>query len=191
MSRSVVLALAVALGLAGAQVARAQFCETDCANVCTGSSLCSESCTEDCDQPSSCGAYGVCDIDPDDDGVISNDNCPLTYNPSQANCDGDSAGDVCDSLNAAYYPTAGSQACHIVGRTHFAYFDVALHTEAPIHDSSSCGAPDGWAHYGGPTLSCSWLQAQTLLACCDLRFGPVLCTQYLNNNQCHPAILTF
>lgn len=38
--------------------------------------------------------------DEDVDGVpTSSDNCPNTYNPNQADCDGDGRGDVCDSFN--------------------------------------------------------------------------------------------
>ncbi len=40
----------------------------------------------------------ACDfIDSDGDGVIDSlDNCPLVYNPSQADSDGDGVGDACE-----------------------------------------------------------------------------------------------
>lgn len=183
----------VLLSLLGFGVGRveAQFCVTDCENVCDPTSLCTQSCTANCDQPSSCGWYGVCDPDPDDDGWISPDNCPVTYNPDQADCDHDGAGNACDPLNASYQPVAPSRACRIVGRSHLFYFDVSLHTEAPIRDTSYCGAPDGWARYSGIQLRCSWLQETSLFDCCDRWFGPVLCVQFLNNDQCQPAIFNF
>jgi parallel beta-helix repeat protein len=34
--------------------------------------------------------------DPDNDGVLENDNCPAIYNPSQSDSDGDNKGDACD-----------------------------------------------------------------------------------------------
>ncbi len=36
-------------------------------------------------------------VDPDGDGAICIDNCPLTFNPDQADSDGDGIGDVCDN----------------------------------------------------------------------------------------------
>ncbi|MCM2271272.1 MAG: FG-GAP-like repeat-containing protein [candidate division Zixibacteria bacterium] len=36
-------------------------------------------------------------VDPDADGAICTDNCPSTFNPDQADTDGDGIGDVCDN----------------------------------------------------------------------------------------------
>lgn len=159
-------------------------CETHCSQVCTSSSVCSESCTEDeCGSWISCGQYGVCDGDPDDDGWWGSDNCPFTYNPDQANCDGDAAGDVCDSENATYVASGPSQWCHIVGRSHFGYVDVQLQTEIPVHDASTCGSPDKWLIFDGPYKICSW--PSTVWDCCAGYFGTTACATYLNNNLCH------
>lgn len=48
-------------------------------------------------EPGVCGC-GVTDIDTDGDGVADcNDNCVFTYNPDQADGDGDDVGDACDT----------------------------------------------------------------------------------------------
>jgi hypothetical protein len=45
------------------------------------------------------------DGDPDDDGVLAgDDNCPLVYNPDQADSDGDGRGDVCDNCADVFNP---------------------------------------------------------------------------------------
>jgi Ca2+-binding RTX toxin-like protein len=44
------------------------------------------------------GTPDDCDDDDDNDGIPDpNDNCPLVFNPGQANSDGDSKGDACDT----------------------------------------------------------------------------------------------
>jgi hypothetical protein len=51
--------------------------------------------------PCDCALKGTSQCaDPDGDGVRNlSDNCDYAYNPNQANCDGDTRGDACDSLN--------------------------------------------------------------------------------------------
>ena len=75
-----------------------------CYEVCTPSVYCDTPCFDPFRLylgPLACGAGFQCsgvDPDPDHDGIPNNDdNCPVQYNPNQANCDGDSRGDVCDS----------------------------------------------------------------------------------------------
>src|SRR4029079_4440974 len=172
--------LVVVLTLLGSRAGWSQSCFTDCFYTCNSSSFCSSSCTDNCGGTSHCGQYGICDPDPDDDGYAEgSDNCPYTYNPNQANCDGDSAGDACDSLNANY--SSGSPIwCHIVGRDHFGYVDVQLHYEVFQHDTSSCGAPDRWLNLEGPERACSWPMTQW--ECCFGLFGVDNCALFLNHN---------
>ena len=47
-----------------------------------------------------CLNYCQASNDSDGDGIIDgSDNCPYAYNPDQADCDGDGAGDACDIFN--------------------------------------------------------------------------------------------
>jgi hypothetical protein len=54
------------------------------------------------------GWYGTIlhyDGDPDNDGILADeDNCPLAYNPNQADRDGDERGDVCDNCADLFNP---------------------------------------------------------------------------------------
>jgi len=84
--------------------------------------------------------------DTDGDGVLNgNDNCVFTSNANQANCDGDSAGNACDSLNANYQTITSEQTCWTDKDTHtLLYITFEHHVEWLERDMSSCGSPDRW-----------------------------------------------
>jgi hypothetical protein len=141
MSKPLLLAVFLLLLLVSA--AEAQFEETDCFNICSSTSLCSTWCMLDGNE-ATCGDYEVCDPDPDGDGLYdSTDNCPLVYNPNQADCDGDWIGDVCDSVNATYSFAEGRN-CWIRNRLHLWGSDTTWYSEIRYSDVSSCGSPDKW-----------------------------------------------
>lgn len=90
--------------------------------------------------------YADCpNYDSDFDGVANgSDNCVFTANSSQANCDGDSAGDACDGTNAIYQTVDPESTCWTDRDDHFGYFTYEHHVEWLERDVSSCGAPDRW-----------------------------------------------
>jgi hypothetical protein len=161
----------------------AQFCVTDCANVCNSSSDCGSECTLSCDTPSTCGAYGVCNPDPDGDGLTWNDNCPYAYNPDQADCDGDGTGTACDTDNGTWSQISTTNMCVIIGRTHVGYVDVQAHVEAEYQDVSACGSPNKWKGFAIQGATCYGFI--TVSTCCDNTYGHTACLYYLNQNACH------
>lgn len=180
------LLLVALLGIPSALSAQLQFCQTDCMNTCTSSSFCDTGCTLHCDTPSTCGEYGLCDPypDPDGDSLISNDdNCPFTYNPDQANCDGDQAGDACDSQNATYQQLTPWQPCYVVDRAHFGYMDQTLWQEAVFRDTSSCHSPDEVRNISRVGRCTGYFPPSYASSCCLSLWGPAAC-DYLRNNQC-------
>lgn len=91
-----------------------------------------------------CGEYGRCSglADPDGDGVLSGqDNCDHTYNPDQANCDGDSRGDACDPENGTWVLEATDQreyVGHVTGGPN-PTCDIWNSVRYRHRDVSSCG----------------------------------------------------
>jgi len=177
--RTPLLALILCLCLFLPSHLAGQQCFTDCMYTCTTSHRCDASCTSNCDTQSSCGEYGVCNPDPDGDVWIA-DNCPYTYNPDQADCDGDLIGDACDSVNGSYVAVGDWELCHIVGRSHLGFSDVAGQYEKRWTDQSSCGSPDKWTLLNGEKHDC----LQAVWSCCLLHWDAPTCLHYLNINHC-------
>lgn len=122
-------------------------CETSCRQTYFS---CVQSCPDQQCQ-SYCNAdhydcrLGCPEADSDGDGTDNgSDNCLETYNPSQANCDGDSFGDACDSMNAIYVVDVPKATCMTDKDEHFGYKTFEHHAERLETDVSSCGAPDQW-----------------------------------------------
>jgi hypothetical protein len=161
-----------------------QFCQTDCANVCSSESLCDNGCTLSCDTSSTCGEYGVCnpDPDPDGDGVTGNDNCPYTYNPSQADCDGDGIGTACDPDNGTWSPTSPFSMCLILGKTYSGGAEVQAHYKREYQDVSACGSPNRWKYSSGPVYTC-WGDI-TEWTCCTDTYGFSACYYHFGQNTC-------
>jgi hypothetical protein len=75
-----------------------------CDNKCSMYSHCAASCEEyPTHDQITCRDFGVCNDQDGDGRTYPSDNCESTYNPGQANCDGDGAGDACDGENATTY----------------------------------------------------------------------------------------
>ena len=159
-----------------------RFCGTDCANVCSSESLCDKGCTLSCNTQSTCGEYGVCNPDPDGDSVIWDDNCPSTYNPSQADCDGDGRGTACDTDNGIWSPISDSSMCLILGRAYSGYAEVQAHYKQEYQDVSACGSPNRWKYFSGPIKPC--YGNYTVSACCVYHYGWGVCISYLDQNTC-------
>jgi hypothetical protein len=155
-----------------------------CSDACLSTVRCSSPCTDDPEMTHwiTCGEYGVCDPDIDDDGYYDwQDNCPNTYNPNQADCDGDGAGNACDGENGDFRPTVWTL-CHIVGRVHLFYSDVRKTFEMRLTDRSSCGSPDKWIQSDGEEKTCP---PMTAYDCCIYHDFDPDCDEYLNDNHCH------
>lgn len=91
---------------------------------------------------------GVCNRDGDADGVDwVVDNCRSNYNPNQANCDGDSQGDVCDSLNGNFVATGNKIACASDLDYHSTHKTGEVKYQQRYVDTSSCNAADRWNHF--------------------------------------------
>lgn len=119
-------------------------CQQDCSRVL-------DECRQSCSQCSCEADYESCIYycqytDWDGDGVVDpSDNCPDTPNSNQANCDGDSFGDVCDSFNANYQAVTAEKTCMTDKDQHtLRSFTFEHHVEWLERDMSSCGGTDRW-----------------------------------------------
>ena len=129
------------LGLS--QNAQAQLtCSTFCSSVVP----CDYHCFYNGNYQSNCMIYnGVCNRDPEGDGIDwAVDNCPTVSNANQANCDGDSKGNVCDDINGIFVPSGKKIACSSDVDDHGTYRTYEMEYQQRYVDTSSCSSADRW-----------------------------------------------
>ncbi len=100
-----------------------------CGAIC-GASPCNTPCRTNTGVETFCAVYyGAPANDFDRDGVPNlSDNCWCAANPNQANCDGDSLGDACDSVDNSWYRVAiGSQACYVDVDNHVYKYTIEMY----------------------------------------------------------------
>ena len=101
--------------------------------------------SSDCDIGYDWCLLGCPNYDSDFDGIDNGtDNCDLTPNASQADCDGDGKGDACDSENSLYQTVIAESTCMTDKDVHVGYDTWEHHVEWLERDMSSCGNPDRW-----------------------------------------------
>ncbi|HEX2251980.1 MAG TPA: hypothetical protein VHQ65_01770 [Thermoanaerobaculia bacterium] len=193
-----ILAAIAGLVLVGAPTAEAQWCQSpEGAYWCGDPDACIYVCGEgggSCDTPckragtwSTCGQMaGNPANDLDGDAVLNTaDNCLCTPNTSQANCDGDGAGDVCDSENANYQQVS-NQRCWIDHDEHVTHYVLEDYWERRFVDFGSCGAPDKYERYLRDDATCAGFPPPDEYDCCINLIVPDhgWCSQ-IDQNFCH------
>lgn len=108
--------------------------------------------------------WGLPATDYDSDGVSNgNDNCLCTANSSQVDCDGDGAGNACDSVNANYV-YSHDELCMIDKDNHWLYYELERHYDRVYVDNSSCHAPPTYDTYEDPNSA--WCYNISTYDCC-------------------------
>lgn len=170
-------------------------CEMDCEMTyqecywnCLGDPSCEDWCYDDYND-----CLATCDdLDIDGDGIDNQyDNCPQTYNPNQADCDGDGIGDVCDGLNAIYQTVIAEKTCMTDKDDHLTYITFEHHVEKYQQDTSSCGAPDRWVRrirqdndcFNISDFNCCWGLRTSIQAVGD--DPEIWCGVLRNQDKCH------
>jgi hypothetical protein len=169
MSRAAVLVTATAIFLSPLALTPAY---ADCSTACNQSyNECRTSCGGNCDQLclddlNSCMSY--CQYaDSDSDGINDPyDNCPDTANSNQANCDGDAAGDACDSQDNSWTRISiGTTMCAVDEGSKPLGKEIKISYQDTWQ--SSCTSSTCYKKVGKYTYTCTWgSEASNLLQCC-------------------------
>ena len=139
---------------------------------------CSSSCSQ-CfcqDDYNACTAY--CETsDWDEDGITEpNDNCPDDYNPNQADCDSDGAGDVCDPDDANWVEIENIGPCDWDGDL---YFDaVVVEIYSAKRWRNTCNNAECTDVYRSSSRWCEHFSSGcgfSATNCCDCRYGNDYC----------------
>lgn len=153
---------------------------------CT-SNYCVGFCSRYCSDPELGGATSSCEawligegIPGDTDGIANlSDNCVCTNNTNQANCDGDSKGDVCDSMNGNFVVADRWTACASDTDQHVGFFDGVVEEHRQYEDTSACNAADRWDRR---TVTTHCLCTISETDCCELS-----CSTFLDYFICDPV----
>jgi hypothetical protein len=152
-----------------------QQCMLDCGT--------NETCMSRCDRDHELCLLDCPDYDNDGDGVTNeNDNCPMSYNPGQADCDNDGIGDVCDPENGIFQVVETGIDCMIDRDLHFLYFDLELWVEDRAWDISACNAPDQWTQWIEDETTCIGVSTQE---CCLAFYSDTGLCDKIDQDFCH------
>lgn len=119
--------------------------------------------------------------DHDGDGVANSiDNCACNPNSDQANCDGDSLGDVCDPNNARWVRIQDNSAiCHIDSDSHTFYRTTELYSSEVYQND--CGGGTCVKNIFEDSWNCT--QPITAVECCERHFPAINCLS-VNDDNC-------
>lgn len=125
-----------------------------------------------------CGQYyGAPANDLDSDGVANtSDNCVCTANANQANCDGDTQGDACDSQNQKWVLIQNLGWCDTKYVTRFGWWDVEIYGEKYYQEV--CSGATCFDKYKIDTTSCPLGPSSCNTSasnCCECKWGEPLC----------------
>ena len=154
---------------------------TACASNCGGNVYCLGPCNY---------VYNICLLacqnsqnDVDGDGVPNTqDNCPLVANANQANCDGDTLGDVCDGINGNYVTVQTDIPCMIDKDQHLGYFSLEYWVEDKQVDQSNCGGPVRYIQRIYDEATCINVSPSS---CCNAFYYDSGLCGFINQDFCH------